>query len=485
MSEENQKGLNRSAVNMDENSYRSYSHDQMSGDYREDRMRSTRRGCEDTPNGYHGNQTSREDNKEMNRFTSRSYEGMQNSYRRDQPSRKDIQYRNRSTRPRYEDKQISCRREPLRRDHLERKLRSNRKRKEDIPNSYHSNKASRKDNQDRDRSATRRNDSRRGKDYLEKFEGHGMPRTEEWIVTPDKNSREENDDLAVKIYKVLLDEGGKLKKKRFEACLRAEPLTMRFMPKGSFIKFLEDYSNIFDISDGSKDEQEEGEITDQEIKARSEIQICLKHSSASQICSGNCNNLHICKFKFISDCPFENCWYGHDLKTDHNRHSLMHHFMQFLEPDQVRMLISDLEHRKGVTIPSICTYYNKINGCKEPVKCPHLHVCAYIADKCRFQPNCKRSHNLEDEQPKKVLSKFGIEIDAHNKDSLLKMLKVGSLHSPGGQGVRKITHLNTRSGSIVPDETAQEEAKDNQEGNVLEPRSEISKPLRYWNMDCE
>ncbi|XP_062572272.1 protein mono-ADP-ribosyltransferase PARP12-like [Saccostrea cucullata] len=258
---------------------------------------------------------------------------------------------------------------------------------------------------------------------------------------------------------------------------------MRFMPKSSFIRFLEDYGNIFEISDGSDDEQEEGEITDPEIRARSDIQICLKHSSSSQVCRGNCNNLHICKFKFISNCPSGNCRYGHDLKTDHNRQSLMHHFMQLLEPDQVRILLSGLEHRRGVTIPSICTYYNKINGCKEPVNCPHLHVCAFIAGKCAFQPNCKRSHDLEDEQPKKVLSKFGIEMNAHNKDNLLKMFKFGSLHSSRGQGVSKITHLYSRSVSTVPDKTAKKETKDNQEGSVSEPRSEISKPLRYWNMD--
>ncbi|XP_062572271.1 uncharacterized protein LOC134234237 [Saccostrea cucullata] len=438
---------------MDENAYRMYDNDQISRDYREDRMRSIRRGCEDTPNGYRGNQTSWEDHEEMDRFTSRSYEDLRNSYHRDQPPRKDFQYRNRSTRPRYEGKQSSCSRDqPLRRDHEEGK-RSNRKRKEGIPNSYLSNEASRKDNQDRDRSATRRHDSRREDGYLEKFEGRNMSRTDEWIVTPDKNSIEESDDFVAKIYKVLLDEGGKLKKKRFEACLRAEPLTMRFMPKGSFIRFLEDYRNVFEISDGSYNEQEEGEITDPEVRARSNIQICLDHSSSSQMCRGNCNNLHICKFKLISDCPFENCRYGHNLETDHNRHSLMHHFLQFLKPDQVRILISDMEHRRGVTIPSICTYYNKIKGCNEPIKCPHLHVCAFIAGKCGFQPNCKRSHNLEDEQPKKVLSKFGIEVNAHNKASLLKMLKLGSLHSPGGQGQggRKTTHLYSRSGSIVPD----------------------------------
>ncbi|XP_062576280.1 uncharacterized protein LOC134238183 [Saccostrea cucullata] len=425
MSKENHKDLNRSAVNMDENAYRIYNNDQMSRDYNEDRIRPTRRDYEDMPKGYRGNHSSREDNEEMDRFTSQSYEGMQNRYRLDQPSRKDFQYRNRSTRPRYENKRISCLRDqPLRRDHQERK-RSNRKRREDMQKSYHSNQAPRKDKQDRDRSATHRNDPRREKDYLERNEGRNMSRTDEWIVTPDKNtsSLQENDDLAAKIYKVLLNEGGKLKKKQFEACLRSKPLTMRFLPKGAFTKFLKSYSNIFDISDGSITEKEEGEITDPEVRA--------------------------------SDWPFDNCRYGHDLETDHNRQSLMHHFMQFLEPDQVRILISDMDHRRG---------------------------------NCAFQPNCKRSHNLEDEQPQQVLSKFGIEMNARNKDSLLKMLKLGSLHSPGdqGQGVRKTTRLYSRSGSTDPDETVQEEIKDKKiEGNISDPRSEISKPLRYGNMACE
>ncbi|XP_061179318.1 uncharacterized protein LOC133187938 [Saccostrea echinata] len=398
----------------------------------QDKKRSTRQRNEDESNRYKWDQALREDNKDMNRSTRQRYEDVSNSYHWGQTIREDNQSKNRSTRQRYED----------------------------VPNSYNWDQTLREDHQDRKRSSARMYESRR-KD-------------------------EEKDDLAAKIFKVLLYKGGKMKKRELEACVLAESFAKKFMPNKSFSRFLKDYKNIFEISDACNDEKEEGEITDPEVRARSNIQICLDHTSSSYVCNGDCNDLHICKFKLISECPFENCRFGHDLQTDHNRHSLKHHFMQFLNPEQVRFLISELEHRKGVTIPSICNYYNKIKGCKESIKCPHLHVCSYIAGKCAFQPNCKRSHNLEDDQPRRVLSKFGIAVDANNKERLLRMLSWDPFHFPRGQGQvsRKIPHPIRQNGSIKPVKACPEETENTQEGTLLEPYSEFHKRHRYWNLVC-
>lgn len=294
-----------------------------------------------------------------------------------------------------------------------------------------------------------------------------------WIVTPYKNSRKENDNLAAMVFTVLLDNKGKLKRKELENKLGAEPLTMDFDPKESFLKFLNVYKDIFEIQESPNDEKEEGEISDPDVVTRSNIQICIKHASSSQSCRGDCDNLHVCKFHFIKECSFENCKFGHDLNTDHNRQALKHHYMQHLNPEQVKGLLTDLNHRKGVTIPSICSFYNYIQGCNKPKDCPHLHVCSFIAGRCAFYPNCKRSHDLDDEQPKQVLKKYGIEITLENKDIVIGLLSRGLTSKGQGQG---------KIGSASANGFDEDDTKDERKASVLEPRSELcEKLLRYWN----
>lgn len=300
-----------------------------------------------------------------------------------------------------------------------------------------------------------------------------MKEKNRWIVTPYKNSRKENDDLAAMVFTVLLDNGGKLKRKELENKLGAEPLTMDFEPKESFLKFLNVYKDIFEIQESPNEEKEEGEISDPEVVTRSNIQICIKHASSSQSCRGDCDSLHVCKFYFIGECSFDNCKFGHDLNTDHNKQALRHHYMQYLNSEQVKGLLTDLNQRKGVTIPSICSFYNYIQGCKKPKDCPHLHLCSFIAGKCAFYPNCKRSHDLHDEQPKQVLSKYGIEITPENKDTVIGLLNRGLASKGQGQG---------KIGSASPNGSDVEDTKDERKASVLEPRSELcDKLLRYWN----
>lgn len=56
--------------------------------------------------------------------------------------------------------------------------------------------------------------------------------TNRWTVTPYKNSRKENDNLAAMVFTVLLDNAGKLKRKELESKLGAESLTMDFVLMG-------------------------------------------------------------------------------------------------------------------------------------------------------------------------------------------------------------------------------------------------------------
>ena len=306
-----------------------------------------------------------------------------------------------------------------------------------------------------------------------------MQNEDRWVIKPHKNSREENDDIASKVFTVLIDNGGKLKRKEMESKLKAEPLTIEFVPSDAFVKFLNVYKNIFDIQNSSSEEQEEGEILDPIVNARSGIQICVKHASSTKSCTDHCNDLHVCKFHFISECSFDNCKFGHDLDTEHNKKSLKFHHMQHLNYEQVKGLLTDLSHRRGVTIPSICRYYNFIQGCsKSKSECPHLHVCQFIAGKCAYYPDCKRSHQLEDEQPKQVLRKHGIEVKPENKDIVIDLLQRGLNSKFQGQG-------KGESKNDAVDSTDEEDENKQADGSrvpAFQSQSELGKNRpRYWH----
>ena len=301
-----------------------------------------------------------------------------------------------------------------------------------------------------------------------------------WIVEPRKNTRKENDELAAKVFTVLVDNGGTLKRKELESKLRAKPLTLWFVPSGALFYFLKDYRNIFEIINPLSEEQEEGEILDPIVNARSAIQICVKHASSTKSCTEHCNDLHVCKFHFISECSFENCKFGHDLDTEHNKKSLEFHHMQHLNNKQVKGLLTDFSHRRGVTIPSICSFYNYIQGCsKSKSECPHLHVCKFITDKCAFYPKCKRSHQLDDEQPKQVLRKHGIEVTPENKDIVIDLLRRG-LNSKLQVQVKSQSENDAVHDNGGTDKDMQATDK---RVSALQPQSELGKNLlRYWNI---
>ena len=153
--------------------------------------------------------------------------------------------------------------------------------------------------------------------------------------------------------------------------------------------------------------------------------------------------------------------------------------MQHLNYEQVKGLLTDLSHRRGVTIPSICSFYNYIQGCsKSKSECPHLHVCKFIAGKCKFYPDCKRSHQLDDEQPKQVLRKHGIEVTPENKDILIGLLQRGLNSKFQGQG-------KGQSKNDAVDSTDKEDENKQAAGSrvpALQPQSELGKNRsRYWH----
>lgn len=123
--------------------------------------------------------------------------------------------------------------------------------------------------------------------------------------------------------------------------------------------------------------------------------------------------LHICRNFVLSECDRgSKCLFGHDLKTEHNkvvmRRSLLHCFDQESALHQIR----DLRYRNDTTLPVICKFYNRI-GLR---RCRHqeghgqfLHVCEkYIKGTCKAGFSCNLTHDLEGENPKRILSSYGM-----------------------------------------------------------------------------
>ena len=145
------------------------------------------------------------------------------------------------------------------------------------------------------------------------------------------------------------------------------------------------------------------------------MKICTKLSNKRSSTNCNCNDLHICKFFMLSECQEKFCRFGHDLKTEHNIRVLKKHCLHRLTTKQLKRFIRQKENRNETTTPLICKFYNIQRGCKyeiesENAQCPCMHVCKhYFQDACKFGRKCKRSHNILQGQPQKVLKLYGLD----------------------------------------------------------------------------
>ncbi len=123
------------------------------------------------------------------------------------------------------------------------------------------------------------------------------------------------------------------------------------------------------------------------------------------------------------NCKFgPSCRYGHLLNSAHNTTALSQRNLEGLTVQQLRVLLKPRQS-EDTKFPPICKFYNKgDNACKKGSKCLALHVCRfYILQECTFGTKCKRSHNVYDDQNKKRLIKFGVDVMRTPKEVLKEL----------------------------------------------------------------
>lgn len=153
------------------------------------------------------------------------------------------------------------------------------------------------------------------------------------------------------------------------------------------------------------------------VSYKSNIDICKAHCTRNG-CQNSyplCSGLHVCKFFILTgNCKFrDQCTYGHDLTTVHNKAVLRGNFLDHLKSQEVLQLLRGSSRTMDATKPKICKFYNNKGGCRHLEsgrQCPHIHLCRhYLKGTCRFNRDCRRSHDIMDKEVGIVLQKHGID----------------------------------------------------------------------------
>ncbi|KAG8438726.1 hypothetical protein GDO86_005064 [Hymenochirus boettgeri] len=139
---------------------------------------------------------------------------------------------------------------------------------------------------------------------------------------------------------------------------------------------------------------------------RNAVRVCVQKPK----CTGDCGKLHLCRYYILGNCSRSPCKFNHIVKTPHNLLVLQEHHLESVGIGELRQLL--LQNDPSF-LPDVCLHYNRGDGpygsCTYKSNCNKLHVCQhYLQGDCKFGGNCKRSHNLNDGETLKKLTKWGI-----------------------------------------------------------------------------
>lgn len=161
------------------------------------------------------------------------------------------------------------------------------------------------------------------------------------------------------------------------------------------------------------------------------LRICPMYTNmqGSSVCSGGCDDLHICRFYLLGNCH-QPCRFDHNINSSHNVSVLKRHELHYLNDEEVRFLAQKLENRNSTTVPIICKFYNNLGDCKNQKTCSYLHLCKhFVQGNCKFSDGCKRSHSLRNAETSQMLRKFGIDVDANEESEIIQALQKGIIES--------------------------------------------------------
>ncbi|XP_068133447.1 protein mono-ADP-ribosyltransferase PARP12-like [Hyperolius riggenbachi] len=139
----------------------------------------------------------------------------------------------------------------------------------------------------------------------------------------------------------------------------------------------------------------------------SSLRMCAERNKE---CVGNCGKLHLCRFFILGSCSRPRCKFAHQIDTDEAVQVLKAHQLVGLTITELRFLL--LQNDPGL-LPDVCLHYNRGEGlhgsCTYKTNCNKLHVCQhFLQGDCKFGGQCKRSHNIADEQTVQKLMKWGL-----------------------------------------------------------------------------
>ncbi|XP_072046898.1 zinc finger CCCH-type antiviral protein 1-like [Amphiura filiformis] len=162
---------------------------------------------------------------------------------------------------------------------------------------------------------------------------------------------------------------------------------------------------------------------DCKVYAHTPAEICSRFEHNADYCRVyGCDKFHLCKHFVIGNCRYGiRCSSTHRLDSDHNQLVACSHQLDDLDDEIILKLLklSCVEY----TVPDVCKYYNSITKCDDTERCKFLHICRYyIQGDCKFLEQCRRSHNILDQQPRQVLEEFGIDVEQDPMD-LVQMVR--------------------------------------------------------------
>ncbi|XP_078085120.1 protein mono-ADP-ribosyltransferase PARP12-like [Mustelus asterias] len=137
---------------------------------------------------------------------------------------------------------------------------------------------------------------------------------------------------------------------------------------------------------------------DSQLIATSPLRLCKDFLKKS--CSGNCGQLHLCRFYLLGNCKFSKgrnvCNFSHTIYSPYNIPILIANKLRTLNELELRQLL--LQNDPSL-LPEICTFYNKgpgcYGGCTYEKACTKLHICLhFVQGTCKFGSSCKRCHSF-------------------------------------------------------------------------------------------